>query len=459
MPSIETRQLFDGHALRGPARIEIEGDRVASVALLEDLPGDGGHDAAVRGGVDRVVCAFAMPGLVDSHVHVSGYAEGGPTGHPFEPMKSFLRLCGLTGVTAVRDLGNNLETLAYVREWSALYDGPRVFGAGPLLDAPPLRWSFSRLVRDGDEARRQVELLAIEGVDWIKAYRGIEPAVLRAITAAADAHELPVAIDCGASTALESAAAGVRSIEHAVNLRAREPGEEVRNAIDEARAWQRTDLDAAPYGELAALLRERGTFVCPTLLVSRRHCLLEDIINDPFVDYAVPVMPYHRHFKRMRTSMGMRMGRRYVRQYLGIPELARDERDEIVAGLDRMAELVARLHGERVKVVAGTDSPNPSLAPGFSLHEEIGAMVEAGLSPSAALESATGTAGELLGDPDLGVLREGAHADVLCLDGDPLSDIGALGEIQQVFMRGVALDRGAMRRKVQDAIDAVEVLA
>jgi imidazolonepropionase-like amidohydrolase len=448
MQLLDTGQLFDGHVLRGPARIEIDGDRIANVIELDAPAGDG-----------DIACAFAMPGLIDSHVHIAGYTEGAPNGHPFEPMKAFLRLCGLAGVTTVRDLGNTLETLAYVREWAERFDGPRVHGAGPLLDAPPLTWAFSRLARTPAEARREVERLAIEGVDWIKAYRGVRPDVLETIVDTARTHDLPVAIDCGATSAPQAARAGVRSIEHAANLRPREDGEEIANPLDEARAWRRTDPEGKAYAELLDALREHAAYVCPTLLVSRRRCLIDEVVNAPFVDYAVAVMPYHRHFKRMRTTMGMRMGRPYVRQYMGIPELAREERQAVDEGLDRMAALVGRLHADGIPLAAGTDAPNPSLAPGFSLHEELAALVAAGLPTTAALESATGTAGALLGDPDLGVVRPGAHADLLCLDGDPVSDIGALGEIQEVVLRGRELDREEIRRKVQTAIDAVEAMA
>lgn len=451
MLCIETRELFDGHALRGPARVVLEGERIVSVtALPED--GAGVPAADLR-------CAFAMPGLIDGHVHISGYSEGMPNGHPFEPMKSFLRLCGLTGITAVRDLGNSLETIGYVKRWSERFDGPRIFAAGPLLDAPPLRWSFSRLTQTPEEAEVEVDRLAFEGVDWLKAYRSIDPELLATIVATGRRHGLPVAIDCGASTALEAARAGVRSIEHAANLRARECGEEIHGSVQEARAWSGVEPEGAAYRELSETLLQHGTYICPTLLVSRRHCLLEEVIADPYLDFAVPVMPYHRHFKRMRTSMGMRMGRRYVHQYMGIAELAREEREQVVEGLDRMGRIVAALQADGVPVVAGTDTPNPSLAPGFSLHEEMAAMAAAGMPLPAVLESATGRAGELLGDPALGVLREGTHADVLCLDGDASADLDALGRIREVFVRGRRVDREGLRDKLQAAMEAVEAAA
>jgi len=148
-----------------------------------------------------------------------------------------------------------------------------------------------------------------------------------------------------------------------------------------------------------------------------------------------------------------------VRQYMGIPELSRDEREEVVAGLSRMGELVAALHAAGVKVVAGTDTPNPSLAPGFSLHEELAAMAEAGIPASDVLASATSRAGELLGDGDLGVVRPGAHADVLCLDADAASDLGALGRIREVFVRGERVDRERLRTQLHEAIEAVEAAA
>ncbi len=126
-------------------------------------------------------------------------------------------------------------------------------------------------------------------------------------------------------------------------------------------------------------------------------------------------MPYHGYLARMRGSIGMRVGRKFMARYMPIPNLDRDERREVEAGLDRQAQMAAALVEGGVRVVAGTDTPNPSLTPGFSLAQELAAMVAAGISETEALTSATSRTGRLLGREDLGVVPPGAQADLLLL--------------------------------------------
>ena len=97
--------LFDGWDRRTNCVVELAGDRVAAVRQLaaEEF-------ATARQDAD-VAAAAVIPGLIDAHVHITGYREGLPAGNPYEPAKQFLRLCMLNGVTALRDTGNSIEAL------------------------------------------------------------------------------------------------------------------------------------------------------------------------------------------------------------------------------------------------------------------------------------------------------------------------------------------------------------
>ncbi len=450
---IDCDELFDGHRLVKRARIRVEDGRISRVDVgpAESRPLSTGTPAPLR-------VAFAMPGLVDAHVHISGYREGMPAGAPFEPVKTFVRSCLYNGVTTLRDTGNNLETILYLRKWTEKNKGPRIFGSGPLLDTPPLTWPFSRVVQTKEDARHHVECLRLETMDLIKSYVHITPEILGAIVESANEAGLPVAADCSATTPRQAAGLGVKSLEHVANLLDEEmlgdglaPG---LTLVERARAWSRVDLASRGAASLVDLLLERQTVVCPTLLVSRRWCLVDEMINDPYLDYAVAVMPYHKYFRRLRGPVGMAFGGRYMRQYMPIPSLNRTELAEVQSGLQRMGEMTRLLSQSGVRVVAGTDSPNPSLAPGFSLHQELAEMVKYGIPPEAVLASATSSAASLLGQPDAGVVRAGARADLLMLDASPLDDMANLARIHNVVCRGQLVDRGPLLGHLKEAMEA-----
>ena len=88
-----------------------------------------------------------------------------------------------------------------------------------------------------------------------------------------------------------------------------------------------------------------------------------------------------------------------------------------------------------VPVVTGTDAGTPD-NPHGGVAREVGFMVEAGMDVLAAVRAATAEAADLLGEPDRGVLREGAHADVLVAGGDVPGDVDALGRPAAVFQAG-----------------------
>ena len=89
-----------------------------------------------------------------------------------------------------------------------------------------------------------------------------------------------------------------------------------------------------------------------------------------------------------------------------------------------------------VKIAAGTDAGGSAARHGF-IAREIELLVEAGMSPKAALESATRVASELMGiDDQVGTIKVGKQADIVLIDGDPHSDLGALRNVWAVFLAG-----------------------
>lgn|SRR5690625_1562103 len=104
-------------------------------------------------------------------------------------------------------------------------------------------------------------------------------------------------------------------------------------------------------------------------------------------------------------------------------------------------ENVRRLHAAGVRILAGTDAPNPGLVFGASLHRELHLLVCAGLPPAEALVAATTAPAELFG-LDRGRLRVGAPADLLLVDGDPTRDITATSTLVRIWCNGREMNAG-----------------
>ena len=98
-------------------------------------------------------------------------------------------------------------------------------------------------------------------------------------------------------------------------------------------------------------------------------------------------------------------------------------------------------------MLAGSDTPQPFVYPGFSLHEELELLVEAGLTPVEALRAATYNPAEFLGALDsLGSVARGKVADLVLLDANPLTDIRNTRRISAVVANGRLFDRAALNR-------------
>lgn len=92
-----------------------------------------------------------------------------------------------------------------------------------------------------------------------------------------------------------------------------------------------------------------------------------------------------------------------------------------------------------VPVLAGTDAPAPGVAYGASLHRELEHLVNAGMTPAAALAAATSVTARVFGLTDRGRIAAGLRADLLLVDGDPSTSIRATRNIVAVWKRGSAV--------------------
>ena len=113
----------------------------------------------------------------------------------------------------------------------------------------------------------------------------------------------------------------------------------------------------------------------------------------------------------------------------------------------RKLEIVGLMHRTGVRLLAGTDAPNPYVFPGFSLHEELELLVQAGLTPLEALQTATVNPAKYLGkEKELGTIEKGKLADLVLLEANPLENISNTQRINAVVVNGRYLPQETLRK-------------
>ena len=403
---------------------------------------------------------YLIPGLWDAHVHFAYEPELAP---------AMFNLFLANGITSVRDTGGQLDEVMPWKRFaeSGEVPAPRVFVAGPLLDGVPRVYDGSVPSRpnlgvgidSAAAARDAVDHLAAEGVDLIKAYELLAPEVFAAVVERAAEHGLPVTGHPPLSMHAAEAAQGLDSIEHLRNLELACSAEadqllEERRLLLAAGAADggtlRSSIHAAQRGravatfsaqrcdELVAALRAADSWQVPTLTI---------------------VMP---RVKQLYARESWRANFQYL------PEPARSRWTEGAEAMDSSppdaataahgawaSDMVRRLADADVPIMAGTDTPIFFLTPGFSLHEELANLVDAGLTPAQALAAATITPARYFHlESELGAIAPGMRADLVLLAANPLADIRNTQTIEAVVQAGQLFDRDAIRELLAAAAQA-----
>ena len=391
---------------------------------------------------------FLIPGLADMHIHLTGAGEPGGS------REFVIRLLVANGITTVRDMGGKVDSLKALREEidSGKRLGPQIFFTGPYLDGNPPSFQPSIVVQTAAEGVAAVDKLKNEGVDFVKVQSRLQPDAYYAIAQESKRQKIRFLGHVPDSiTAATASDAGQASIEHLTGvllgcstreeeLRQRklvpQPAADSKEAIlSQDRAWTKDLLDSYSQQRAADLVRKfaaNRTWQVPTfpMLVHLGYVTPEtDLGNDPMLKY-VP----------LKVQQFWQMGRNAQLADRTATDFA--QRAEIIR---RSLEIIGKMNAVGVPIMAGTDAVAPNVFPGFSLHEDMAYLVEAGLTPMQALQAASVRPAEFLGRrADQGTIEMGKRADLVLLDANPLDDIRNTEKIEAVVVNGRLLDRAEL---------------
>ncbi|MGH9788644.1 MAG: amidohydrolase family protein [Candidatus Acidiferrales bacterium] len=399
---------------------------------------------------------FLIPGLWDMHVHIFNQVSRRP------PNVWHFRLFVANGVTSVREMWTKPDDMEQVREWRRLQStgtllAPRIAAVGTIVDGPAgaegRNMALLQLgptvnfVSTPDEARRFVRELKAAGIDFVKTYSNLPRETYLALADECKKQGIPFAGHVPTEVdAAEASSVGQRSMEHLLQIlessssRSQElfqvPGRDWSSKYEEVML---DTFDEERFEELGALLARNQTWQVPTLAISRVHIFqwnLRMIRNDDWLRY-IPAAEVASWEAPLRgglagpTDAEKALGRRLWKRRL---------------------EVVRRMDEAGVPLMAGSDVGNLYIFPGFTLHDELALLVEAGLTPLKALQAATRNPAMFLGLSDsMGTVEEGKIADLVLLDANPLKDIRNTQKIRAVVVNGRYLDRAELDKLLAQA--------
>lgn len=394
------------YLIRGAVLIDGTGaDPVENASVLVDdgvivEVGSGSAVSAAKAEVIEARGKTIMPGMIDAHIHIS--SDGNPS--PMQHLKELPALSAIhaavnaralleAGFTAIRDAGANHYINIATRQAvdSGLIPGPRIRACGYGLTStgghgdsyfqPDIHIDNPGLVDGPDEVRRATRLMIKMGADCIKfvsATGGVMSDGDDPLAPQFTVEELKAGIH-------EARVRNIPTFAHAQGNKG------IRNAIEAGI----TSIEHGFYidDETAQMMIERGVYMVPTLAAVHQ-----------IVEYGVEA---------------------------GIPEYAvRKARTAQEAHLDSFA----RAYKAGVKIAMGTDAGTPFNRQGENaIEDEL--MVQAGMRPMDAIVATTKTAAELLQwGGQTGTIEQGKWADIILVDGDPLSDIGVLRRVDKISL-------------------------
>ncbi|MCP2339417.1 amidohydrolase family protein [Actinomadura rupiterrae] len=400
---------------------------------------------------------FVIPGLVESHVHSAG------------PEAVVPPLYALTGVTTVREMrGESVHHRWRDRIASGALLGPRWIIGSPIIDGrPSLHTSDTGSlieVADAAGARAAVRRVKREGADFVKVYSRLTRAAYFAIADEARRQGIPYTGHCpDPVTIAEAVRAGHRTLEHmdAVLLATSSREAEIRRGM----AAITTDASQDTFHRYHAWYQQ--VYPLEHIAVRSFDPQRTDALFDDLRRHARAVVPTLRVHQTLETPETNRKTDEWRYLPSGMTGWWADVTEVMTGGrspeqaarireiFEHRKALVGRMHRAGVQVLAGTDTGNPYLVPGFALHEELELLVQSGLTPMQALQAATNRPAQAFGmDAEVGTVEPGKRADLVVLDADPLADIRNTRRIDALVVNGRLITSDERARLLADVEQA-----
>jgi len=376
---------------------------------------------------------YLIPALADMHIHL----EGDAWNIIFPPEAQFSAddldfgqilfpyiANGITTVQVMSALPDHISLRERINRGDIL--APRLIlnrmidGSGQAWPPPINTW-----VDTPDQARRAVLDAKEAGYDGMKVYSFLSQECYDSILATA--HKIGIPVTGHIPDAL--------SVQHIITA-----GQNLIAHAEEVMKQARGDYSSARVDYFADIIADSDTWITPTLVTSRKILAIFDDLDREFV------RPEMRYLHPMAKGIWSYLTENI---YLKMPP---EHQHAIRKGFESFQRPFTKaLLDKGAKLMAGTDALIPTNLPGFSLHDELMELVDIGLTPYEALQTATTNPNEYLGQLDqVGTIEIGKRADLVLLDANPLEDIKNTNGIKGVLYRDEWLNREDIQKRMND---------
>lgn len=383
---------------------------------------------------------FLIPGLTDMHVHLFSDDE-----FPDALAEDELKIMVAEGVTTIRLMTGTPEQLV-LRAKSAKGEilSPTIYAASPQFIGK--KSSNAYVVTSEAEARQSVRQAKQDGYNYLKVTTNLKPEVYEAIVDEAAKQNIRVIGHADSRfVGLARALKAGQQIEHLdAYLEALLPeNSPVKGSVSDIylyqpKNWESLDvLDESKIPELARATVRANPFATPTLY------LFKSTFGVGRSEESIKAQPDIRFYPQKIVDFWLGVNKRYQTTAASV-----ERRAKYVAVRNR---IVKAIHDAGGKILAGSDTPEWLLLYGYTLHRELRALNEAGLSNYATLEAATRSPAEFFETiKTTGTIEKGKRADLVLLEANPLENISNTERRAGVMLKGRWLAQAELDKMLDD---------
>lgn len=388
---------------------------------------------------------YLIPGLFDMHAHF--YYEQGENRNTCEEE---LKLMLANGLTTVRiQCGDPVYLEARENVRSGKWQGPNLFISSPqLVGSWP--WGgkvFGAVCTTPEEGAQAVKKFSVAGYDEIKITFMLKKDVFEAVNKTANEFGIKVTGHVGPLVKLPTALKWRQQNEHMdefIDMLLPDTTLNHGQSVSDMNIWRKNAWETVPHldesriQDLVRMVRESNVYVTPT------NYFFFSFFGRTIDEATATTSPQWQFVPGLMKADAAKVREHYLKN---LPPL--ESRDRYVS---LRQHITNELWKAGVKLMAGSDSPQWYSATGFTLHNELETFVECGLSPYAALETATINPATYLGiEKQVGTIQSGKKANLILLDLDPLENISNTRQISGVFINGKFFDKAAVEKLLSEA--------